>query len=85
MDTAWVNDIPVRIKKQSGGLIVGYIPEGVTFSQENNVVARVDKEKRQRYAALHTAGHLLNWELRRLAGLHKKAIIFLMNLEWNLA
>lgn len=44
MDTAWVNDIPVRIKKQSGGLIVGYIPEGVTFSQENNVVARVDKK-----------------------------------------
>ncbi len=34
MDTAWVNDIPVRIKKQSGGLIVGYIPEGVTLAKK---------------------------------------------------
>ncbi len=72
MDTAWVNDIAVRIKKQLGGLIVGYLPDGVTFSQENNVVARVDKEKRQRYAALHTAGHLLNWELRRFGWLAQK-------------
>lgn len=71
-DTAWINNIAVRIKKQSSGLIVGYLPDGVIFSQENNVIAKVDKEKRQRYAALHTAGHLLNWELRRFGWLAQK-------------
>lgn len=71
-DTAWVNDIAVRIKKHSNGLIVAYLPDSVSFNLAEKVSARVDSEKRRRYAALHTAGHLLNWELRRFGWMAQK-------------
>ncbi|QXX82467.1 MULTISPECIES: hypothetical protein [Providencia] len=71
-DTAWVNEFSVRIKKHLNGLIVAYLPEGATFNTEDRVIAKVDSEKRQRYAALHTAGHLLNWELRRFGWMAQK-------------
>ncbi|GAB1437540.1 alanyl-tRNA synthetase [Providencia sp.] len=71
-DTAWVNNEPVRIKKQSDGLIIAYVPNGVTFSPSETLTASIDGEKRRRYAALHTAGHLLNWELRRFGWLAQK-------------
>lgn len=71
-DTAWVNEFPVRIRKRPSGLIVAYLPESVAFNTEYRVIAKVDSEKRQRYAALHTAGHLLNWELRRFGWMAQK-------------
>lgn len=71
-DTAWVNNEPVRIKKHLNGLIVAYLPDGINLNLESTVAAAIDGEKRQRYAALHTAGHLLNWELRRFGWLAQK-------------
>lgn len=71
-DTAWVNNLAVRIRKHSNGLIVAYLPENKALNPTDKVIAKIDSEKRQRYAALHTAGHLLNWELRRFGWLAQK-------------
>ncbi|MGF7483743.1 hypothetical protein [Providencia sp. SP181] len=71
-DTAWVNEFGVRIKKHLNGLIVAYLPECASLNAEERVIAKVDSEKRRRYAALHTAGHLLNWELRRFGWMAQK-------------
>lgn len=72
VDTGWINNELVRIKKQPNGLIVAYISNELTLSQGDKVKAHIDGEKRRCYAALHTAGHLLNWELRRFGWMAQK-------------
>ncbi|MEQ4657110.1 hypothetical protein AB7Z54_06420 [Providencia manganoxydans] len=62
-DTAWINEQPVRIKKHLNGLVVVYVAEELKAGV--SVTAKIDQEKRQHYAALHTMGHLLSWEMAR--------------------
>lgn len=62
-DTVWINEQPVRIKKHLNGLIVAYVDQ--QFSLGSSVTAKIDGEKREYYAALHTMGHLLSWEMAR--------------------
>lgn len=72
VDTAWINNELVRIKKQLNGLIIAYIPNELVLNEGEQVKVHIDGEKRRRYAALHTAGHLLNWELRRFGWMAQK-------------
>ncbi|MBP6122332.1 MULTISPECIES: alanyl-tRNA editing protein [Providencia] len=71
-DTGWINDQAVRIKKHANGLIVAYLTNALSLDRDEKVNARIDGEKRRYHAALHTAGHLLNWELRRFGWMAQK-------------
>lgn len=71
-DIGWINDQAVRIKKHANGLIVAYLTNALSLDRDEKVNARIDGEKRRYHAALHTAGHLLNWELRRFGWMAQK-------------
>ncbi|MEI7346798.1 hypothetical protein [Dickeya chrysanthemi] len=64
-DTGWINDIPVSIRKDESGLVVVYPQSSLEFDVETRLQCRLSAPERMRHAALHTAGHLLNWEMRR--------------------
>lgn len=64
-DTGWVNDIPISIRRDASGRVVVYPSSPLEYVPQAKVIARVSASERIRNAALHTAGHLLNWELRQ--------------------
>ncbi|MGK8542476.1 hypothetical protein ACRS43_06520 [Enterobacter cloacae] len=64
-DLGWVNDIPVVVKKQESGLVVLYPQSPFSPPVETKVSSVVSADARAYHAALHTAGHLLNWEMRQ--------------------
>ncbi|CDL82089.1 alanyl-tRNA synthetase [Xenorhabdus szentirmaii] len=64
-DRGWVNDIPVTVRKQESGLVALYPVSPFSLSGETKVISVLSKDDRTHHAALHTAGHLLNWEMRR--------------------
>lgn len=63
-DLGWVNGIPVVVKKQESGLVVLYPQSPFSPPVETKVSSVVLADARVYHAALHTAGHLLNWEMR---------------------
>lgn len=64
-DSGWINDEPICIKKHSDGLVVAYLINNMELNIGNIVNAKIDKQQRQYYSALHTTGHLLSWEMVR--------------------
>lgn len=64
-DTGWVNDIPVSVRKDASGLVVVYPQSPLKSAEADLLESRLSASERMRNAALHTAGHLLNWEMRR--------------------
>ncbi|AFJ45839.1 hypothetical protein [Shimwellia blattae] len=64
-DTGWVNKIPVVVKKHPSGLVVLYPQSSFSPPVGTNVASAVSADTRVYHAALHTAGHLLNREMRQ--------------------
>ncbi|HFJ2163334.1 TPA: hypothetical protein ACGTPM_003521 [Salmonella enterica] len=71
-DRGWVNDIPVTVRKQMSGLVTLYPASTYSLSGETDVIQALSVVDRIRHAALHTAGHLLNLEMRRYGWLAVK-------------
>lgn len=63
-DTAWVNDIAVTVRKQASGLVVAYPQQALKIEDHQPVKATILPAERLHNSALHTAGHLLNGELK---------------------
>ncbi|MCT8346014.1 hypothetical protein LGZ99_01975 [Photorhabdus temperata] len=70
-DSGWVNNVPVKVKRQPSGLIVLYPEKTLDVVPGEKVEASVSQSERLLNTALHSAGHLLNWELRRYGWLAK--------------
>ncbi|EHY4895191.1 hypothetical protein K4I10_004351 [Salmonella enterica] len=64
-DRGWVNDIPVTVRKQMSGLVTLYPASPFSLSGKTDIISVLSVDDRTRHAALHTAGHLLNQEMRR--------------------
>jgi Ser-tRNA(Ala) deacylase AlaX len=64
-DIGWVNNIPVKVCRHSSGHIVVYPESSVILNGHEQVHSKLSVSDRLCHAALHTAGHLLNWELRQ--------------------
>ncbi|WP_338884206.1 hypothetical protein [Xenorhabdus sp. TH1] len=72
-DIGWVNDISVKIRKQPTSSQVAIYPElPLRHSLGDKVISKVSVADRISHAALHTTGHLLNWELRQYGWLATK-------------
>ncbi len=71
-DNGFINQIPVSIKKQSDGLIVAYPQTVLNLAIGDQVSAEISASDRCLHAALHTAGHLLNWEMRKYGWMANK-------------
>ena len=52
---------------------------------ETKVSSVVSADARAYHAALHTAGHLLNWEMRQFGWMAVRGIISPVSRVWNLA
>lgn len=64
-DIGWVNEIPVKVRRHLSGHILLY-PESLIQPDVNKEVhSKLSIKDRLNHAALHTAGHLLNWEMRQ--------------------
>lgn len=63
-DIGWVNDIPVKIRKHPSGQVVAYPEQLIKIEENQPVKAKISAADRLNHSALHTAGHLLNSELK---------------------
>lgn len=70
-DSGWVNEVAVGVSRQSSGLVILYPAAPLVVAVGDEVQIRVAQAERQYHAALHTAGHLLNWQLREYGWLAK--------------
>ncbi|MBW7984837.1 hypothetical protein [Enterobacillus tribolii] len=64
-DRGWVNGIPVSVRKLGSGQVALYPAAPFSAPAQEKVTSALSADDRIRHAALHTAGHLLNWEMRR--------------------
>lgn len=64
-DVGWVEDIPIRVRKHTSGLVVFYPQFQLKAGKDQNLTLTLSANERLRNAALHTSGHLLNWTMRR--------------------
>ncbi|MDE1477852.1 hypothetical protein KKI90_19700 [Xenorhabdus bovienii] len=64
-DIGWVNNVPVKVRKQATGQIVVYPESTLHAPLGAQLNSKLSEEARICHAALHTAGHLLNWEMRQ--------------------
>lgn len=74
-DMGWVNDISVKVRRHSCGLIAIYPEQPIEFAENESVSAAVSGAERLRNSSLHTAGHFLSGALlaygwRGIAGHH---------------
>lgn len=63
-DSGWVNDVPVKIRKHADGLVAAYPQQPLEAGEGQQVKAAISEPERLHHSALHTAGHLLNGELK---------------------
>lgn len=64
-DTGWINGVPVNIRKESSGRVLAYPQNPLEFTIQDILESCISPSERMLNAALHTAGHLLNWEMRQ--------------------
>ncbi|WP_315707958.1 hypothetical protein [Brenneria uluponensis] len=64
-DVGWVNDIPVRVGRLSADKVILYPETPLSTMDSVPLTATLSAADRLLHAALHTAGHLLNWEMRQ--------------------
>lgn len=64
-DSGWIDALPARVKRHADGRVALYTAQPGAFQPGDSVETQLAVEPRLHHAALHTAGHLLNWTLRR--------------------
>ncbi|MEB0108721.1 hypothetical protein [Pseudomonas sp. MH9.3] len=70
-DCGWVNDKAVSFSRHQDGLVVLHVDTDHVFSVGERVDVSIDAELRKRHAALHTAGHMINWVLGEMGWIAK--------------